>query len=95
MTMFKEYRVDPREVVNLPLQLGDGAAALTRDISASGMYIVIPGEYELKGPLHFEMHLADANMKFTAHGEIVRIEKGPTVTGVAVRLISPRLEPLS
>jgi hypothetical protein len=95
MTMFKEYRVDPREALNLPLRLGDGTAAVTRDISASGMYIEIPGEYALKGPLHFELHLLDANMKFTAHGEIVRVENGPAVTGVAVKLISPRLEPLA
>lgn len=92
--MFKEHRADPREPLHLPLKLGDGTAAVTRDISACGMYIQIPGHFALAGPLVFEMHLADARMKFTAHGEIVRIEDGPETTGVAVRLISPRLETL-
>jgi hypothetical protein len=35
--MFIEQRVEPRETLALPLNLGDGHAAVTRDISASGM----------------------------------------------------------
>ena len=38
------------------------------------------------------MHLADARMKFTAEGDIVRIEHRAGVTGVAVKLRTPRLE---
>lgn len=93
--MFEEQRADPREPLELPLKLGDGTAAKTRDISASGMYIEFPPGYMLAGPLQFEMQLAEVGMKFSAHGEIVRVEHKAGGTGVAVRLISPKLEPIS
>jgi hypothetical protein len=92
--MFIEQRIDPREPLALPLQLGDGSSAVTRDISASGMYLEIDGEHPLRGTVVFEMHLADAGMKFVAEGEIVRIEHKAGSTGVAVRLRTPRLEPI-
>jgi hypothetical protein len=92
--MFIEQRVEPRESVALPLKLGDGNAAVTRDISASGMYLEIDGRHSLGGPLVFEMHLSDARIKFTAEGEVVRIEHTDGKTGIAVRLLTARLQPL-
>lgn len=92
--MFFEQRLDPREHLALPLKLGDGSSAITRDISASGMYFEITGIHPMDGLVDFELHLADANMKFTAEGEIVRIEHSSGKTGIAVKLRSPRLEPL-
>ena len=93
--MFKEQRIEPRESLALPLKMGDGSAAVTRDISASGMYLEINGQHQLRGAVVFEMHLAAARMKFTAEGEIVRLEHKDGSTGVAVRLVSPKLEPLA
>ncbi|HSV35896.1 MAG TPA: PilZ domain-containing protein [Ramlibacter sp.] len=90
--MFVEQRTEPREKLALPLKLGDGCSAVTRDISASGMYLEISGELQLTGTVVFEMYLADAHMKFTAEGDIVRIEHRAGVTGVAVKLRTPRLE---
>lgn len=90
--MFIEQRVEPRESLALPLKLGDGCSAVTRDISASGMYLEISGAHPLNGLVVFEMHLADARMKLTAEGEIVRIEHRSGKTGVAVKLRAPRLE---
>lgn len=90
-----EQRIDPRETLRLPLRLGDGTTAMTRDVSPSGMYFEVPGDYALVGPVVFELELAEANMKFTAHGEIVRIDRMPGYTGVAVKLIAPKLEPLA
>lgn len=95
MTMFLEQRIEPRETLALPLKLGDGSSAVTRDISASGMYLEISGVHPLQGLVVFEMHLADARMKFTAEGEIVRIEHHAGNTGVAVKLRTPRLEPIA
>jgi hypothetical protein len=92
--MVIEHRAEPRELLSLPLKLGDGSAAVTRDISASGMYIEIPGEAPLEGPVVFEMQLVEARMKFTAEGVIVRIDHMPGTTGVAVRLVARKLEPL-
>lgn len=94
MTTFLELRVEPREQLALPLRLADGIVSVTRDISASGMYLQILGDHAPTGRLLFEMDLPDVNMKFTAEGEIVRLEHRDGWTGIAVRLISPRLAPL-
>jgi hypothetical protein len=93
--MFVEQRVEPRESLALPLKMGDGSAAVTRDISASGMYLEIRGEHQIGGSVFFEMDLDDLRMKFTAEGQIVRIEHSEGKTGIAVKLRSPRLEPLA
>ena len=65
---------------------------MTRDISATGLYFLMDGQHALHGPVQFELQLADVGMKFTAAGEIVRIEHREGRTGVAVRLINPRLD---
>jgi hypothetical protein len=92
--MFKEQRVEPRERLALPLQLRDGSHAVTRDISASGLYFEMDGEHHVDGLVDFAMEIPDLHMKFTAVGQIVRVEHRFGVTGVAVKLLSPRLEPL-
>ena len=91
--MFVEQRLDSREALALPLKIGEHAA-VTRDISASGMYLEMSGRHDVRGPLLFEMDLADAHIRFSAEGEIVRIEHSEGKTGVAVRLLSARLQAL-
>jgi hypothetical protein len=90
--MHEERRLEPRERLALPLRLRDGSHAVTRDISASGLYFEMDGEHEVDGLVDFEMQLPDLHMKFTAVGQIVRVEHRFGVTGVAVKLLSPRLE---
>ncbi len=90
--MFVEQRIEPREPLQLPLRLGDGVEAVTRDISPSGMYLEIRGDHLIGGTVFFEMDLAEAHMRFSAEGRIVRLEHRDGVTGVALRLIAPRLE---
>lgn len=90
--MFEEQRLEPRERVALPLKLACGASAVTRDISAGGLFFVIEGRHVLSGPVDFEMELPEISLRFTASGEIVRIEHDATATGVAVRLLNPRLD---
>jgi hypothetical protein len=92
--MFEERRTDPRERIELPLRLGDDAVATTRDISAAGFYFEIDGEHRLDGPVDFELAFPQMKMKLTSSAEIVRIEHHPGKTGVAVRLVEPRLEVL-
>jgi hypothetical protein len=92
--MFIEQRIDPREHLALPLQLRGGDRAVTRDISAHGLFFEIEGLHDMTGIVDFEMRLVEARMRFTAVGEIVRVEHGHGKTGVAVRLVAPRLEPL-
>lgn len=90
--MFEEQRAEPRERIALPLKLADGAHAVMRDISASGLYFVIEGAHVLSGPVDFELQLPELAMKFSASGEIVRVELQDGRTGVAVRLVNPRLD---
>jgi hypothetical protein len=92
--MFKEQRVEPRERLAMPLRLRDGSHAVTRDISASGLYFEMDGTHEVQGLVDFEMELPDLHMKFKAVGKIVRVEHNFGITGVAVKLLSPRLEPM-
>jgi hypothetical protein len=92
--MFEEQRIDPRELVSLPLTLEDGSSAVTRDISASGMYFEIKGSYTMTGPVVFEMQLAELGVKFLAEGDIVRVDRHDGTTGFAVKLRHPRFQPL-
>lgn len=91
--MFVEQRAEPRESVALPLKLADGSAAVTRDISPSGMYLEIHGDHQLGGTVFFEMDLEDARMKFMAEGRIVRLDHRDGRTGIAVKLVDPKLVP--
>jgi hypothetical protein len=92
--MFMEQRNAPRESLALPVRLGDGSAAVTRDISASGMYLEIRGVHQIGGTVVFQLDLADARVKFSAEGQIVRLEHHDGLTGIAVKLSVHRLEPL-
>ncbi|HTH77452.1 MAG TPA: PilZ domain-containing protein [Ramlibacter sp.] len=93
--MFEEHRREPRESLAMPVKLAGGVDAITRDVSPSGMYLEIRGNPgEIEGALFFEMHLEEAKMKFTSEGRIVRIEQHDDFTGIAVKLLSPKLEAL-
>lgn len=92
--MFEEQRIEPREPLALPLTLENGSTAVTRDISASGMYFEIKGAYAMEGPVLFEMQLAELGVKFSAQGDIVRVDRRDGTTGFAVKLRDPRFEPL-
>lgn len=91
--MFEEQRIEPRERLALPIKLGGGRSAMTRDISPSGLFFEMDGIHQMHGSVDFEMHLPEGRMKFTAVGQILRVEHRHGKTGVAVRLMSPRLEP--
>lgn len=92
-----DRRGEHREALQLPLllRLNGGVHALTRNVSASGMYIEVQGVQAVAGTLSFEMPVPERHMRFTAQGRIVRVEKLDGRTGVAVKLASQRLEPLA
>lgn len=91
---FEEQRLEPRERIALPLKLRDGTLAVMRDIGATGMFFEVEGEFLIEGLVDFEMHLTEAGLKFTSTGKIIRLEHSDGKTGVAVRLMDPRLEVL-
>jgi hypothetical protein len=94
--MTNTQRSEPRERVDLPLQLGDGRAGIARDISASGLFIETDSEQRMGGLVDVEIELDTPGgpMRLKAQGRIVRIESQGGRNGVAVKLVSSRLEPV-
>lgn len=89
--MLQDRRAQPRERIALPLGIPGGPTAVTRDVGAAGLFFVIPGHHVLRGAVQFELRLRKFAMKFSASGEIVRVEHSPAVTGVAVRFTTVHL----
>ncbi len=87
-----DKRTEPREQLALPITLGGGIGAVTRDISPTGLFFVVEGIRPMSGLVDFEMHLHQSGMKFSSIGEIVRVEHHGGRTGIAVRLMGSRLE---
>lgn len=92
--MKQEHRVTPREPVNLQLQLDDGAGAVARDISASGLFFETDSVQQVGNLVRFEINLDTPGgpMKLKAEGQIVRIESQGNRSGVGVKLVNSRLE---
>ena len=94
--MKNELRTEPREAVNLSLKLGDGVSAVTRDISATGLFFETCSAQQVGNLINVEIDLDTPGgpMKLKAQGQIVRIESQDGRTGVGVKLLSSRLEPV-
>ena len=94
--MVKEHRIEPRERIALPLNLGNGGQGMTRDISASGLFFETDREQRLGGLIDFEIEFDRIGglMKFKAQGEIVRIEERADKSGAALKFLVTRLEPV-
>ena len=92
--MFEEHRIEPRERLAVPLQIGGRQQGMTRDISATGLYFEIDQAQQLGALLDLQIDLeaADTPLRLVAQGRIVRIEHKGGRTGVAVRLLDARLE---
>ncbi len=94
--MKNEYRTEAREQIRLALQTFDGVKAVTRDISASGLFFETDTMQRIGGRIDFEIDLATpaGPIKFKAQGEIVRIESKAGKAGVGVKFLNSRLEPV-
>jgi len=92
--MKNEHRTEAREPLRLSLQLDDGVSAVTRDISASGLFFETDSQQRVGGLIDFEIDLVSpaGPIKFKAQGQIVRIESKAGKTGVGVKLLTSRLE---
>lgn len=75
--------------------LGGGSPAVMRNISALGLYVTTPPTAQLERWLLLGYELPDAGLRFKAVGEVMRIESFGDVNGIAIRLHSPALQPLS
>jgi hypothetical protein len=93
----QDNRKEVRVATALPVDLGGGGAAMTRDVSASGIFFEIDATYALGSSISFTVKLdtpsGPVNLK--CQGEIVRIEpRGPKV-GVAVKITESAMEAAS
>jgi hypothetical protein len=91
-----ERRTEPRQVVELAVRLPDGARALTRDVSPSGLFV----ETDRASRLHELVDLRIALdtgwglLAFQARAEVVRLEAGALGQGIGVRFVDSQLAPL-
>lgn len=78
------------------MQLEGGVGSVPRDTSASGLYFEITGAQEMGDLVNMKIDLDTPGgpMRLNAHGQIMRIESHGDRTGVRVRLLSSRLEPV-
>lgn len=91
--MFEELRREPRQPVDLPLKITDGAPGVARNVSPSGMYIEIRGQRPEETKIAVEMDVPGERMTFRGHGRIVRMDHRDGVTGIAVHFEGAELQP--
>lgn len=92
--MHPDRRASARDTLSLPIALPDGGSGRTRDVSAEGLYFTLPSAAVVKDWLHVEFAVPSAGLKFSAAGEVVRIDHGDVEDGIALRLHMSRLTPL-
>lgn len=88
--MAHERRAFPREPLHIPLRWADGSQAYTRDVSPEGMYIRVHKRARIDDWMTVELTNTRSGLRYRAYGEVLRIERGLTTTGVALRLHSGR-----
>lgn len=71
----------------LPIEI-DGVPSLTRNISATGMYIETYTHQTPGSRVHFtvEVVVRGQNLKLVCEGEVVRVEQKGDKTGIAIKL---------
>ncbi|WP_180683690.1 PilZ domain-containing protein [Tepidicella baoligensis] len=94
-TMFSDNRSSIRETVELPARLADGREGWTKNISATGVLLELDGNSPLDSEVSFEIHLETSvgPLKLVARGQVVRVQPNGNRKGIAVQLVTSRLEP--
>ena len=71
----------------LPVEI-DGISSLTRNISATGMYVETDSRLTPGSHIHFTVEVVvwGKKLKLVCDGEVVRVEQKGDKTGVAVKL---------
>jgi hypothetical protein len=92
--MTQELRAAAREAIELKVLLADGSTALTRNIGADGIYLMLPPGSTTERWMSFEFDIPELGLKFTARGETVRTTMTPYGIGVALRFHDSQLVPL-
>lgn len=92
--MDREHRIEPREVVSLPLDLGGGQTGITRDISVSGVFFETDADQAPGSEVAFSIDFDTPGgpMRLICRGTVVRTEQIGKRQGAAVRIIESRFE---
>jgi hypothetical protein len=83
--MTLEMRAGARENIELTVLLADGSEAVAQNMSAGGIYLVLPPGTAVADWLSFQLDVPGAGLRFSASGEVVRRDAG-TAMGVALKL---------
>jgi hypothetical protein len=89
-----ERRSSQREPLAVALQMRDGRAGVTRDVSPAGMYLFIPPGMRARGWYALEFTSRQARLRIRVLGEILRVKRGPLADGLAIRVCRLRVSPL-
>lgn len=92
--MDREHRIEPREVVSLPIELGNGQTGTTRDISASGVFFETDTDQAPGSEVDFSIDFDTPGgpMRLKCRGTIVRTERHGGRQGAAVKIVESRFE---
>lgn len=88
-------RLEKRAHSTMALDLGK-TEAMTRDISASGIFFEMDAKIRLESPVNFEWDFdsPQGTMMLKCQGNIVRVEPRGSRVGVAVKITESAIEPV-
>lgn len=94
-SMTQPNRSEDRVSMVVPVSLPGGAAGITRDISATGIYFETDASTAVDRPLDFTVEFSNdaGGMTLRCKGEVIRVEHLGTRIGVAARILESKLEP--
>jgi Tfp pilus assembly protein PilZ len=89
----RNKRREERVVTEVPVDLG-GTKGITRNVSASGIFLEIDAGYALGSSMAFEVELntPGGKMRLKGKGSIVRVEPRDKKAGVAMKITESTLE---
>lgn len=89
-----ERRSETRQRVELPVSLPGGGTGITRDVSATGLFIEFDGRLEAGDAIELSVTLPDDDrpLRLQARGVVVRVEPKGKSCGVGVRFRAMSLE---
>jgi hypothetical protein len=92
--MTTKKRLAEREPIALPVNVSGCGEGMTRDISTSGLYFSVEGDFTQGKVIDFSITLSVNNkpVLLVGQGEVVRVEAHGKQTGVAIRMLNSQLQ---
>lgn len=87
----------PRVTAAFPVHTADGSKGLTKDISATGIFLELDVEQKPGSIISFwlELDTPGAKMKLVCEVEVVRVEQADGKTKLGTKIISQELQALN